>query len=79
MSEGRKTRRYGGGQQQGKEKEKMKLDREWQQISAVSEAVGVCVSVCECVCVSECVCECVFMCVCVCVCVCGWVGVGVCG
>jgi len=37
MSEGRKTRRYGGGGPgQGKSKEKAKLDREWQQISAVS-------------------------------------------
>lgn len=35
MSEGRKTRRYGGGAG-GKAKEKAKLDREWQQISAVS-------------------------------------------
>lgn len=38
MSEGRKTRRYGGGgQPQGRAKEKAKLDREWQQISAVSD------------------------------------------
>lgn len=36
MSEGRKTRRYGGGAVSGKAKEKAKLDREWQQISAVS-------------------------------------------
>lgn len=36
MSEGRKTRRYGGGGASGKSKEKAKLDREWQQISAVS-------------------------------------------
>lgn len=35
MHEGRKTRRYGGGVG-GKNKEKAKLDREWQQISAVS-------------------------------------------
>lgn len=35
MSEGRKTRRYGGGAVSGKAKEKAKLDREWQQISAV--------------------------------------------
>ena len=34
MSEGRKTRRFGG--MSGKAKEKAKLDREWQQISAVS-------------------------------------------
>lgn len=36
MSEGRKTRRFGGGGVSGKAKEKAKLDREWQQISAVS-------------------------------------------
>lgn len=36
MAEGRKTRRYGGGAVSGKAKEKAKLDREWQQISAVS-------------------------------------------
>lgn len=35
MSEGRKTRRFGGGMT-GKAKEKAKLNREWQQISAVS-------------------------------------------
>lgn len=35
MSEGRKTRRFGGGSVSGKAKEKAKLDREWQQISAV--------------------------------------------
>lgn len=34
MSEGRKTRRFGGGMT-GKAKEKAKLNREWQQISAV--------------------------------------------
>ena len=37
MSEGRKTRRFGGGMT-GKAKEKAKLNREWQQISAVSLA-----------------------------------------
>lgn len=37
MSEGRKTRRFGGGAVSGKAKEKAKLDREWQQISAVCE------------------------------------------
>lgn len=38
MSEGRKTRRFGGGAMSGKAKEKAKLDREWQQISAVSHS-----------------------------------------
>lgn len=35
MSEGRKTRRFGGSGVSGKAKEKAKLDREWQQISAI--------------------------------------------
>jgi hypothetical protein len=35
MSEGRKTRRFGSSGMSGKAKEKAKLDREWQQISAV--------------------------------------------
>ena len=35
MSEGRKTRRFGGGMSD-KAKEKAKLNREWQKISAVS-------------------------------------------
>lgn len=39
MTEGRKTRRFGGGGVSGKAKEKAKLDREWQQISAVRHAV----------------------------------------
>ena len=38
MSEGRKTRRFGGGMT-GKAKEKAKLNREWQQISAVRPVV----------------------------------------
>ena len=42
MSEGRKTRRFGGGAMSGKAKEKAKLDREWQQISAVSLLMGPC-------------------------------------
>lgn len=40
MSEGRKTRRFGGGMT-GKAKEKAKLNREWQQISAVSCWTGI--------------------------------------
>ena len=36
MSEGRKTRRFGGGMSD-KAKEKAKLNREWQKISAVSD------------------------------------------
>ncbi|XP_064404824.1 protein Red-like [Halichondria panicea] len=35
MNEGRKTRRYGGGPGEKKNKEKAKLDREWQKISAI--------------------------------------------
>ena len=41
MSEGRKTRRFGGGMT-AKAKEKAKLNREWQQISAVSFIVTLC-------------------------------------
>jgi len=40
MSEGRKTRRFGGGMSD-KAKEKAKLNREWQQISAVSVMIAV--------------------------------------
>ncbi len=42
MNEGRKTRRYGGGPGEKKNKEKAKLDREWQKISAVSSAIHTC-------------------------------------
>ena len=57
MNEGRKTRRSKGGKN-----DMAKINREWQQISAVS-----CVCVCVCVCVVVCVCEwCVFAFVCPC-------------
>ena len=46
MSEGRKTRRFGGGMT-GKAKEKAKLNREWQQISAVSSLMKLILVMCS--------------------------------
>ena len=40
MSEGRKTRHFGGGMSD-KAKEKAKLNREWQQISPVSVMITI--------------------------------------